>query len=153
MLDHWMSGCPVAGSTPLARLDNLRHPQVRYWLRPLLLCFWCWCRQEPGSLSWCTHDYCLRNESVYQVLTQWNAILFQLFYGSTMDKVMHSVYCFFFPNVPSLGARRARSWLTCKTVMYNHTNRSAILIPKLILCRRKIRLDIGNQFVTSGSNN
>jgi hypothetical protein len=35
----------------------------------------------------------------------------------------------------------------------NHTNRSAILIPKLMLCRRKIRLDIGNQFVTSGSNN
>jgi hypothetical protein len=27
---------------------------------------------------------------------------------------------------------------------YNHTNRSAILISKLMLCRRKIRLDIGN---------
>jgi hypothetical protein len=28
MLDHWMSGGPVAGVTPLTRLANLPHPQM-----------------------------------------------------------------------------------------------------------------------------
>jgi hypothetical protein len=37
--------------------------------------------------------------------------------------------------------------------VYNNTHRPLILISKLILCIRRIRKDVGKQFVTCGSDN
>ena len=73
-LDHWMSGSPVAGVTPLACLANLPHPQMCSRLRPLCPLHFC-CPTPVWKSGWGTRTCVSWEYSWLLTLSKWQAMI------------------------------------------------------------------------------